>query len=198
MNMGTAWTVTIGVALLLIAAAAWLYYGRNREVVSEVKVLNAAGETGRALVVYHPGRSDFARRVMGGFVDGLVSRGWRVDLTTASSQAPADLSAYELLVLGGPTYGFTPNQPIRRYLRRLGDLGGQRTATVITAMGAGERSAAVMERQVREAHGELVASLLLYWMRPNDGDNYVDISQNRDLAVELATMAAQGIPLPGA
>ena len=195
--MGIAWIVTIGIAALLVAAVAWLYYGRNREVVSAVKTLNAAGESGAALVVYHPGRSDFARRVIGGFTAGLVARDWRVDLTTASSQAPSDLSGYQLLVLGGPTYGFTPNQPIRRYLRRLGDLRGQRAATVITAMGAGERSAAVMERQVREAHGELVESLLLYWMRPNDDDNYVDVSQNRDLAVELAAQAARRIPLPG-
>jgi flavorubredoxin len=194
--MGTGWIVTVGIAALLVGAAAWLYYSRNREVVSGVTTLNAGGEAGAALVVYHPGRSDFARRVIGGFAQGLVSRGWRVDLTTASLQAPADLSAYDLLVLGGPTYGFTPNQPIRRYLSRLGDLGGQRTATVVTAMGAGERSAAIMGRQVREANGELVESLLLYWMRPNDDDNYVDVSQNRDLAVELATQAAQRIPLP--
>jgi len=39
--------------------------------------------------------------------------------------------------------------------------------------------------------------LLLYRMRPNDDDNYVDSDQNQVLAVEIATQAAKEIPLPG-
>lgn len=79
---------------------------------------------------------------------------------------------------------------IRRYLRRLGDLGGQPTVTIITGLGAGGRSTAAMERQVREANGHLVKALLLYRMRPNDEENYVDSKQNQALAVEMATRAA--------
>jgi hypothetical protein len=69
-------------------------------------------------------------------------------------------------------------------------------ATIITAMGAGERSAAMMDRLVRDANGDLVCSLLLYWMRPNDDDRFVDGAQNRALAVETATEAAAAIPMP--
>lgn len=185
------------VLVIVVATVAWLDYGRNKEVTSEVKTLNPEGKTGTALVVYHPGKSDFQHRVFSGFAEGLVSRGWRVETTTPSSQAPTDLSGYDLLVLGGPTYWFTPNRPIKCYLSRLGDLGGQRTMTIITALGAGERSASIMESLVREANGDLVNGLLLYKMRPNGDDNYVDGNQNKALAVEMTTQAAREIPLPG-
>jgi len=194
--MSALW-IALFVVLVLFVVVALLDYGRNKEVVSEVKALNPEGDAGIALVVYHPGQSDFQHRVFSGFTEGLISRGWRVEITTPSSQAPTDLSGYGLLVLGGPTYWFTPNRPIRRYLSRLGDLGGQRTVTLITALGAGERSTSIMEKQVREANGDLVNVLLLYKMRPNDDDNYVDSQQNQALAVEMATQAAKEIPLPG-
>ena len=193
--MAALWVALVAIAVLLAVVAAWLDYGHNRERASKVRVLNPAGNTGTALVVYHPGKSDFQHRVFSGFVEGLVSRDWRVEITTPSSQAPTDLSGYDLLVLGGPTYGFTPNRPIKRYLKRLGDLGGQRTVTIITGLGAGERSSAIMQKLVREAGGELVDALLLYKARPNDEDNFVDGAQNRALAVEMATRAAKGIPL---
>jgi len=189
--------VLIIVLVILVAAVGLSYLWLNKEVVSEVKVLNPGGDVGTALVVYHPGKSDFHDRVTSGFAEGLVSNGWRVEITTPSFQAPTDLSSYDLLVLGGPTYWFTPNRPIRRYLSRLGDLGGQRTVTIITAMGAGGRSTSIIEKQVREANGDLVNALLLYKMRPNDDNNYVNSKQNQALAVEMATQAAKEIPLPG-
>ena len=70
--------------------------------------------------------------------------------------------------------------------------------TLITALGAGERSTSIIEKQVREANGDLVNALLLYKMRPNDDDNYVDSQQNQALAVDMATQAAREISLPGA
>ena len=81
-----------------------MYYGRNKAVVSEIKKLNPEGTAGTAFVVYHAGKSNFQQTVISAFVEGLVSNGWRVELTTASDQTPTDLSACDLLVLGGPTY----------------------------------------------------------------------------------------------
>jgi hypothetical protein len=181
----------------LIAIAIWFGYGRNREVVSEVEILNPGGESGTALVVYHLGRSDFQRRVFSGFAEGLVSSGWRVEMTAPSPETPADLSGYDLLVLGGPTYGFTPNRPIKRYLRRLGDLAGKPTVTIITGLGAAEGSSAKMQEMVRAQNGNVVKALLLYKMRPNDDDNYVNTGQNKALAVEMATQAAKEVGAPG-
>ena len=191
----------IGLIVALAALAAWgvwLMQGRNREVVSEVKTLNSEGKAGTALVVYHPGKSDFQRRVFAGFAEGLVSNGWRVEMTTPSPQTPTDLEGYDLLVLGGATYGFKPNQPIQTYVRRLGDLGGMPTVTIITALGMGERSTRMMEQLVRQANGHLVKALVLYKARPNDDENSVDGKQNQELAVEMATQAAMEIEPPAA
>jgi hypothetical protein len=116
-----------------------------------------------------------------------------VEVATASAQAPTDLAGCDLLVLGSPTYWFAPSLPIRRYLRRLGDLGGQPTVTIVTGLGAGGRSSSALQRQVQRVHGNLVRSLTLYRMRPNEDDNYVDGKQNRALAVETAEQAAKSI-----
>jgi flavorubredoxin len=183
-------TVVLIIVLVVLAVAGVLsYLWLNQEVVSEVEVRNPEGDAGTALVVYHPGKSDFQERVTSGFVEGLVSNDWRVEITTASAQALTDLAGYDLLVLGGPTYWFTPARPIRRYLSRLGDLGGQRTVAIITAMGAGGRSISIMDKQVREANGDLIKSLILYTFRPNE-----DLYGIND-AVEIATQAAKEIPL---
>jgi len=190
------WWIGLIVALAALAAwGVWLMVGRNREVVSEVTILNPGGETGRALVVYHPGKSDFQRRVFAGFSDGLVASGWQVEMTTPSLQTPTDLAGYDLLVLGGATYGFQPNQPIQTYVGRLGDLGGKPTVTIITALGMGERSTGIMEGLVRQANGNLVKALVLYKARPNDDDNPVGGRENQDLAVEMAIQAAKEIDL---
>ena len=56
------------------------------------------------------------------FADGLVENDWRVEVTTASSQAPTDLSAYSLLVLGSPVYADIPSATIKRHVERIGGL----------------------------------------------------------------------------
>ncbi|NIV30092.1 MAG: hypothetical protein GWN58_11510 [Anaerolineae bacterium] len=188
--MSAFWVGLIAVFAALAAFAAWLFSGRNSEVVSEVQTLNPEGEAGTALAVYHPGKGDFQRRVFAGFAQGLVANGWKVEMTTPSPQAPTDLAEYDLLVLGGPTYGFKPNRPVLKYLARLGDLGGKPTVTIITALGMGERSTEMMQRHVREANGDLIEALTLYKARPNDEDNPVGGSQNQDVAVEMAIQAA--------
>jgi hypothetical protein len=158
----------IAVLVILIVGVALLYFVTSQEVASSTEVLNRGGDQGTALVVYHPGLTGFHERVTSAFADGLVSNGWRVEMTTASPYAPTDLSSYDLLVLGGPTYFWTPCRPIKIYLSRLGDLGGKRTTIIITALGMGERSISTMERLVRAANGDLVKSLLLYSLAPNE------------------------------
>jgi hypothetical protein len=187
------------VIILTVLAAAWIlsYWWLNKEVAGEVEVRNPEGDTGSALVVYHPGPGTFHRQVVDSFVEGLVAGGWRVEVATASTQAPTELDNYALLALGSPTYWFTPSVPVRRYLRRLGDLGGLPAVTITTGLGAGGRSSKVLQRYVRDAHGSLVESLTLYRMRPNDDDNYVDATQNMALAVEMAKQAAASLAPAG-
>ncbi len=179
--------VVLGVlAAIAIVSYLWL----NKAVASGVRVVNSEGATGTALVVYHPGRFGFGERVRAAFIQGLVSSGWRVEITTASAQAPTDLSAYDLLIVSGPTYWFTPSRPMLSYLRRLRDAGGKPTVTILTAIGAGERSNAILLSAVEAANGKLIKSLLLYTVRPNE-----DLYGIND-AEEIAASAARGIPPP--
>jgi uncharacterized membrane protein YukC len=73
----------------------------NREIVSEIDVVNADGDE-TTLIVYQPGLSSLPTDVSYAFADGLASNGWRVEITTASPEAPSDFSKYRLLVLGYP------------------------------------------------------------------------------------------------
>ena len=173
-------------AVLAVLSDLWL----NKEVASEIQIVNPDGDAGAALVVYHPGKFGFGQRVWSAFVQGLVSRGWRVEITTASPQAPTDLSPYDLLVVSGPTYYFTPSRPMLSYLERLRDAGGKPVATILTAIGAGERSNAILQKAVDAANGKLIASLLLYTVRPNE-----DLYGIND-AEEIAASAAKEIRLP--
>jgi hypothetical protein len=176
---------------LLVAWQGLLSFVVNAEVISDVEVLNPKGNTGTALLTYHPGRSGYQEMITQAFSEGLVSNGWRVDITTASKEAPTDLSGYDLLILSAPTYDWAPAKPIQRYLARLGDLGGQPTAVIISAAGTTSLSLPMMEDLVREANGDLVASYALWTMVPNEMVYGIDDPE------EIMRREAKAIPMPG-
>ena len=157
---------------------------------SQMVVVNPAGATGAALVVYHAGLSSFQKDVTLAFVDGLVSSGWRCDVTTASREAPTDLSGYDLLVLGAPTYNFKPAGPIKRYLERVGDLGGLATAPIVTGGGSTARSASLLADYVMEANGTPIEVLELWQAAPNEEMHGISD------AMEIAERAGAPIVLP--
>ena len=72
---------------------------------------------------------------------------------------------------------------------------GKPTAILITGAGAVSRSRSVMERLVRAAHGEIVVSLALTTMRPNDEAAMLAGEDNRVTAERMAAEAARRIPL---
>jgi len=164
----------------------WLeYYEFN----NEVNILNPTGDKGTALVVYQLGISNFQRRMAHAFAEGLVSSGWRVEITTVSTQAPTDVSGYSLLVLGWPTYWFNPSLPVRKYLSRIGDIEKKNTVIICTAAGSPLNSCETMKNLVQAANGKIVKSLTLFTLRPNmvNGVNEPD---------KIAFHAGQEITLP--
>ena len=130
------------------------------EVVSEVKVMNTDGLK-TALVVYQPGFSNFPKDVSYAFADGLVSSDWQVEITTASSQTPFELSKYGLLVLAYPVYGGTPGSAIVKYVDRLGNLNGINTIIIACAGGDSGESIIPLRQQVEEANGVFLISMAL-------------------------------------
>jgi flavorubredoxin len=154
------------IALIVAFAAFGVFAGLllsgaiSREVVSEIDVMNADGDM-TALIVYQPGFSNFPRDMVYAFADGLISSDWRVEITTASSEAPSDLSKYSLLTLAYPVYGGTVGTAIVRYVDRISDLDG--VNTVIIACGGGDSGESIipLSQQVEAANGTFYDSLAL-------------------------------------
>ncbi len=158
--------------------------------ISDVYVYNEDGATGTAFVVYHPGISSFHQDVTLAFVNGLVNNDWRVDVTTASGQTPTNLTGYDLMVLGGPSYGNALCVPLADYVNRLGDFGGIDVALIITSGGNGTGAMDTLEAQVEAANGNVVLKLQLFNLYPN-----IDAYGNTNPIV-IATQAAEDLPLP--
>lgn len=160
--------------------------------VSDVQVSNPEGNAGVAFVVYQPGISNFQEKVTNAFVDGLISNDWRVEITTASSQTPTDLSSYDLLVIGSPIYSDTPARPVMDYVSNVGDLEGMNTVILLTGgAGTGDEATSILGNHVQEANGIVVKSLMLYSTSASNEEQY-----GTNDPLEIATKAGQEIPPP--
>jgi hypothetical protein len=190
LKQGLIATVVTLVALLVAWQGLWSFTV-NAEVVSDVEVLNPNGRTGTALLAYHPGKSGYQDMIAQAFSEGLGSNGWRVEVATASKEAPTDLSDYDLLVLSAPTYDWVPARPIQRYVQQLGDLRGKRTVVIISGAGTTSLSLPMMEDLVRGANGDLVASYALWTLVPNR------LVYGTDDAQEIMRREAKAIPVLG-
>jgi hypothetical protein len=172
------WKKAVLVTLLVLIAVgapivAFLEYSVYREVVSPIEVKNPTGLK-TALVIYHPGLQPFAHDIAYGYADGLAQNGWRVEITTASSQAPTDLSNYSLLVLTWPIYDFNPGPTITNYVKHVGDLNG--TDIVIVMIGGGLNpfnSGDAMQKTVKDANGTIRDFVTLF----RGGGNYATRAQ---------------------
>jgi flavorubredoxin len=155
-------------ALLVVIAASIAFLALavlpniNKDVVSGIDVINPSGSK-TALVVYQPGYTGFPKDISYAFADGLASAGWRVEITTASSQAPSDLSGYSLLVLGFPVYGGKPGDPIVRYINRTSDLNGIRTVIIaLDGLNSPAGSVDTLKQKVQAVNGTFYESLTLW------------------------------------
>ncbi len=149
-------------AVVVVLAIFGTYVGSavNKDVVSGIEVVNPGGSK-TALVVYQAGLTSFPKNASYAFANGLAASGWRVEITTASSQAPSDLSKYSLLVLGFPIYRDSPGTAIVRYVDRVGDLHGINAVIIgVGGFDAG-KSVATMMQKVHAANGTVQKSVLL-------------------------------------
>lgn len=146
--------ILIVLAVAGAVVVGYVFLNINKDVVSSIDVMNSGG-TARALVVYQVGLSSAPRDASYAFSEGLASNGWRVEITTASPEAPSDLSDYKLLILTFPIYGDLPGEAIVRYVTRLGDL--QQIRTVIINSGSLN---VVMKAQVEAQNGTVIENLL--------------------------------------
>lgn len=93
------------------------------------------GESGapRALVVYQPSLTSAAGDVARWIAEGLNEGGYEVTLNRPGYHLSADISAYDVIVLGGPNYGSNFPEALFEYVDRIEDFGGKRVILFCTA-----------------------------------------------------------------
>ena len=104
------------ILVVIASTAVLLEYANstvNKDAVSGIKIMNP-GVNKTALVIYQPGLTSLPKDTSYAFANGLAANYWRMEITTASSQALSDLSKYGLPVLGVPTYYNSPGTAIVR------------------------------------------------------------------------------------
>jgi flavorubredoxin len=168
------WKKALFVSLLVLIAVgipviAFFEYSVYNETVASIVVRNDAGIK-NALVVYHPGLTEFSHDIAYTFADRLASNGWRLEITTASSQAPTDITQYDLLILAWPIYDFNPGPTITNYVHRIGDLQGKDTIIVTIGGGINPFNAQdTMKRIVQDANGHVIETVIIF-----RGGNFID------------------------
>jgi len=172
-------TTLIVILAILVGLFGYFEYSVYRETITQIDVLNTEG-TKTALVIYHPGLTDYAENITYTYAEALAANGWRVEVATASSQAPNDLTKYSLLVLCWAIYDFSPAPTITNYIHRIGNLNGINTTVIVLGGGLDPFNAKdAMIQTIDDANGNVIQTLTAY--RSNR-----DFSQLRDEAAKLA------------
>lgn len=172
-------TTLLIVSAVLVGVGAYLEYSVFREVAS-TEILNNSGSK-TALLIYHPGLTSYAKDVAYGYAEGLVTNNWRVEVVTASQQAPTNLSQYSLLVLCWAIYDFNPAPTITNYLHRVGDLQNINSAIITIGGGLDPLNAKeAMNNTVKSLNGSIIQSLTMF-------------RSQRDMAL-LSTEASKILP----
>lgn len=152
----------IALVIVGVPIITFFEYSVYAETVGSIEVKNAAGAK-TALVIYHPGLTAFSHDIAYTLADRLASNGWRVEITTASAQAPEILAEYDLLVLNWPIYDFYPAPTITNYVNRIGDLQGKDTVIVTIGGGINPLNAQeTMKQIVQDANGNIKDSFIIF------------------------------------
>lgn len=157
---------------------------------TDLKSINSQGKSGNVLVIYHPGLSSFQEDVTYSFVKGLVERDYAIEITTSSSKTTTDISKYDLIVLGMPTYGGGLAKPMENYLARIDDLEGKKVVIIITGAGSTDESVTNMKEFIAMRNGYIIESLPLWSMKPNEDvygiNDATEIAYNSALNLQLS------------
>jgi len=112
--------IVILVVLAAFAGMAALFMDVMSYTATGSETLNPAGTpAGNALVVYDPGVSGTAKNAAVSMASELLSQGYVVELAGVRSAAAANVSGYDIIIVGGPTYAGNVSSSIAAYLNSL-------------------------------------------------------------------------------
>jgi flavodoxin len=126
MKMGLKKILLIAAAIVIVvilgafAFMAVIIFDVNSNLAGGSETLSPAGNvTGQALVVYNPGIGGGARNVASTIANDLKAQGYSVVLAGVKSAAAADVSGYDVIVVGGPIYVGNASGSVKAYLQGL-------------------------------------------------------------------------------
>ncbi|MBM4241482.1 MAG: hypothetical protein FJ150_07480 [Euryarchaeota archaeon] len=112
--------IIVGIILaiiVLVAVVAYLigFYGSygSETIKPDGKI------TGKALIVYDPGLTGGTKTAALYMAEDLKSKDYEVKVAGVRSSDAANVSGYDILIVGSPTYGANPTGPIKSYLNGL-------------------------------------------------------------------------------
>ncbi|WP_424359834.1 flavodoxin family protein [Methanocella sp. MCL-LM] len=112
--------IVMVVVLAGVAAMAFIMFDVMSNTATGTEKLTPIGDVaGKALVVYDPGVTGTAKAAAGIVARELQAEGYVVDLAGVKSATAADVSGYDVIVVGGPTYAGNLSGSAKTYLENL-------------------------------------------------------------------------------
>lgn len=137
--------IIIGIIILISVAA---YFVGNSKSSGSETIKPDGAITGKALIVYDPGLSGGTKTAAIYMAEDLKSNGYEVKITDVKSSDESDISGYDILIVGSPTYGAKPTGPITSYLEGLKSSGNITAGVYALAGGDAQNCVVVMEQML--------------------------------------------------
>ncbi len=145
----------------------------------------------KALVVFDPDPIyDLDVRVCRAYAEGLTSRDWSVTVASVAALDEVE-DEFDLYTFCTNTYNWAPDWAVSRYIRQQPSLGGKNVVAITLGSGSTKRAERQLKQLLEEKEGNVLRSVSLYLMRPND-ESRLDES-NVEVAVQLAQQLGEEV-----
>jgi flavorubredoxin len=136
--------------IIVLGLGVWLFsYTGN----STTETMKPAGTvTGKALIVYDPGLSGATKNAALSMASDLKAKGYEVKVAGVKSSNVSNVSGYDILIVGSPTYGGNPTGAIKTYLQGLSPpnnlkIGVYATGGSAGGLGANQEMASILQNK---------------------------------------------------
>ncbi len=130
--------IIIGI-IIAVLLAAFVVTGiiladhNNSPAGTDKETLSAAGNSGKALVVYQPSKgTDIAKNMAMQIAKGINSKGYEVTLSYPGKHLSPDISQYSVIVFGSPVYVGKTSEVLKDYIKSIPDFTGKKVILFTT------------------------------------------------------------------
>ncbi len=178
--------IIIGIIIVVLAAAFMittkiLIDHNNTPAGTEKETLPAAGNSGKALVVYQPSKgTTITKNVAIQIAKGINSKGYEVTLSYPGKHLSTDISQYSVIVFGSPVYASRTSTVLKDYIKSIPDFTGKKV--VLFTTGSMDDS-----KQLDE-----IASLLKNSVNPTKAQFKSNDKENEKKAYDIGMKTVEG------